>query len=178
MLKNVYPLGKNNSVYANENLPHQLYYPNIIQQKNYQLQTFEEARKVAYQLSKHYPSPSRAETGLNELLINAIEHGNLDISFEEKQQILQDNAWMNTVYQRLFLQQNKKKKVLIQFEQTPGCITVQIQDQGEGFKWHTFLNNKPGFAPNGRGLFLAQHYAFDTLEYLGKGNHVICRSYT
>tara|TARA_R110002110_G_scaffold195770_1_gene405431 strand:+ start:33824 stop:34360 length:537 start_codon:yes stop_codon:yes gene_type:complete len=177
MLNNIYQLGQNNSTLPAENYSHQLSYPSIIHQVRYQLQTFEEARKVAYQLSKYYPSPNRAETGINELLINAIEHGNLDISFEEKQRILQDNAWMNTVYERLFLLKNKQKKVIVQLEQTPDCITVQIKDQGEGFNWRKFLDNKPGFTPNGRGIFIARHYAFDTVEYQGNGNHVICRSY-
>jgi anti-sigma regulatory factor (Ser/Thr protein kinase) len=177
MLKNVYPLGQNNSVLPDESHSHQRDHPSIIQQKNYQLQTFEEARNVAYQLSQHYPFASRAETGLNELLINAIEHGNLNINFEEKQRILQDNDWMNTVYERLFLLKNKQKKVYIQFEKIPACITVQIKDQGDGFEWHKFLDNKPGSSANGRGIFIAKNYAFDTLEYLGNGNHVICRSY-
>jgi len=153
------------------------HYPNIMQSMCFRIQTFEEARRLAAKLSQYYPNPNQAETGLNELLINAIEHGNLNISFEEKQKILQDNAWINTVYERLFLIKNKQKKVIVKFEKTPGCITTHIKDQGEGFAWKKFLNRQPDFSANGRGIFIAQNFAFDSLEYIDNGSHVISRTF-
>lgn len=172
------PNQKNSHFFSHDLTVYSAHYPNLIQSMHYQLQTFEEARRLATKLSQYYPNQNQAETGLNELLINAIEHGNLNINFEEKQKILQDNEWMNTVYERLFLLKNKQKKVFVKFEQTPDCLTVQIKDQGKGFAWQKFLDHQPSFTtPNGRGIFIAQNFAFDTLEYLGNGSHVICRVY-
>lgn len=152
-------------------------YLKALQIRYFQIQTFEEARKVAFELAKSYPHPTIAETGLNELMMNAVEHGSLNISFDEKHKILNENNWMNTIYERLFSPDNKKKKVSIRFEKTPTCITTIVQDQGEGFDWTRFTDNQPTPDLNGHGIFLAKHYSFDDLEYIGNGNTVISRVY-
>lgn len=177
MLKHPYSIDKKNRLHSKALPDYDASYPGIIQQQYFQVQTFEEARKLAHNLSKKFPHPNQAELGLNELLMNAIEHGNLNISFEEKHKILQNNDWMNTVYERLFMQENKKKKVFIMFEKTASCVSIHIQDQGDGFNWQHYLGKAPNAQINGHGIFLAKNYAFDCLEYYGNGNYVVGRAY-
>ena len=50
--------------------------------KQIKFKTIDEARSVSIQLSNMCPSPQRVVVGLVELLINAVEHGNLDIGFK------------------------------------------------------------------------------------------------
>ncbi len=41
--------------------------------------------------------------GLSELLVNAIEHGNLEIGYDEKSRLLQSEGWQGEIDRRLAL---------------------------------------------------------------------------
>jgi len=45
--------------------------------------TLDEAESLASFLANCFPDPDRALTGISEILINGVEHGNLDISYDE-----------------------------------------------------------------------------------------------
>jgi len=53
--------------------------------------TLNEAESLASFLANCFPDPDRALTGISEILINAVEHGNLAISYEKK-----PSSWMPT----------------------------------------------------------------------------------
>ena len=51
------------------------------------------------------------------------------------------------------------------------CLT--ITEEGDGFDYRFYLDcTLTTDRPNGRGLYVASHYAFDDLTFLGKGNSV------
>ena len=119
------------------------------------------------------------ELGLTELITNAIEHGNLGISKEDKSQALKDNALESLYEERLKVPQYAQRTARVIFKQTKTYCSWQIIDQGEGFSWKTLPN--PTHLSNigdlhGRGVFLSR-LQFDELEYFGTGNTVLATKY-
>lgn len=117
--------------------------------------------------------------GLLEIIMNAIEHGNLGISYTEKNNALEGEIedWKNLVNQRMAEAPFKDRSVLIQFQMDSECCEWTITDEGEGFDWQNVPDpNDPEnlLSANGRGIMLAR-LSFDDLTYLGTGNQVVVR---
>lgn len=54
----------------------------------------------------------------------------------------------------------------------PDTILMEIEDQGEGFKWHEMGHNLPDdYAESGRGIFIIRQYC-SLVKYNAKGNHL------
>ena len=114
------------------------------------------------------------ELGLVELITNAIEHGNLNISYLEKQKALDNNLFEQLYTQKLNDQKYKDKKIFVDF--VTNCESCQwtITDEGSGFDWNTLpdpTDDNHILELNGRGIFITK-FLFDELEYSGKGNIV------
>ena len=147
----------------------------LLRQIEFHFRTLGEARMLATALADFYPEPQRALLGLSELLINAVEHGNLGISYEEKSVLLQDARWEDEVNLRLSLPENANKVVSVLLERLPTEIRTTVTDCGVGFDWGKYLEMSPerAFDPNGRGIALSRMMSFDAMEYFGKGNKVV-----
>lgn len=145
------------------------------QQIEISLRTLDEARTLAAALANFYPQPQRVLLGLSELLINAVEHGNLGISYNEKSLLLREGTWETEIGRRLALPENAGKTVSVQLELMPEDIRLIITDCGDGFAWKKYLDISPerAFDPNGRGIAMSRMISFDALEYQGKGNCVM-----
>ena len=114
---------------------------------------------------------------LYELLLNAVEHGTLELGFETKQKALTEGWYEAVLRQRAMESRFKARQVTIEVcgEQAVKRLSYRIIDEGQGFPWHRFL---PPAAPagqtaavNGRGIFLARSY-FPGLTYNDQGNEV------
>jgi len=68
--------------------------------------TLYEARTLATYIANCFPEPERTIYGLHELLINAVEHGNLGITCPEKTKPIFNNGWKEEVQRRLGLAEN------------------------------------------------------------------------
>lgn len=136
--------------------------------------SLDEAESLASFLANCFPDPDRALTGISELLINAVEHGNLGISYDEKTALMETNSWRKEVARRLRLPQFMEKEVTVIFEKKQGTYYLQVTDQGEGFNWKAFLEFDPSRASHnhGRGIAMANMIAFDRLVYNEQGNQV------
>lgn len=147
----------------------------MLRRGEFQMRTLDEARDLAKMLSGFFPDPSRALLGLSELLINAVEHGNLGISYTEKSRLLQEARWEEEVRRRLEKPESAGKMVNVQIEHLPHEICVTITDCGSGFDWKNYLEMSPerAFDPNGRGIAMSRMMSFDALEYRGNGNQVM-----
>ena len=145
-----------------------------IVQGEFHLRTFEDAQNIASFLGSLFPRADLAMSGLYELIINAIEHGNLKIGFEEKGRLLSESRWDAEIRNRLALPENKNKKVIVQYSNNGRHINVLISDQGNGFDPRPFMEIEPSRATkaNGRGIAKANLLCFDRIAYLGKGNQV------
>lgn len=138
------------------------------------IETIEEAEDTACFLASCFPEPERVVSGLMELLINAVEHGNLGITYEEKQQLLERNLWREELLRRADLSENIGKKVNVIYQHKAEGYLVQITDCGEGFDWKRYWHINPAraTASHGRGIARARIGAFDRLSYNEKGNSV------
>ena len=142
----------------------------------FRFRTLEEARTLASYMANCFPEPERAIYGLNELLINAVEHGNLGITYSEKTRFVLDYSLEQELNRRLELPENRNKFAYISFKATDDAIIVHIKDEGEGFDWEKYIEFSPDRMtdPHGRGIASSRIMSFDAMEYLGTGNEVQC----
>jgi CheY-like chemotaxis protein/anti-sigma regulatory factor (Ser/Thr protein kinase) len=149
----------------------------LVEHARYRLRTLDEARSLAAALGVACLTPERASMGIAELLINAIEHGNLGISFEEKAELLSSGRWQKEIDARLALPENADKSVEVAFWRDGAELIVNVRDEGKGFDASRFmtLQESRAFYPNGRGIALARQIAFAGIRYLGCGNEVEVR---
>lgn len=148
----------------------------LLEKAHFRFRTLEEAKNVAFYIANCCPKPQDAVLGLSELMINAVEHGNLGITFDEKTQLILNGEWEDEVNTRLQLPQYQDVYAKVWFESTPECITITICDNGEGFNWEEYLHFRPErmTAPHGRGIAIAKAVAFSTIEYRDGGREVVC----
>jgi len=147
---------------------------NMMLSGHFQLRSLEEARMLSCMLANTCPKPRAIVTGLSELLINAIEHGNLGISYAEKTELLEKGIWREEVERRLRLAENQNKVVDVKLEKEKDEIIITLHDDGAGFNPESFMNIDPKRATHshGRGVAFANLISFDSIEYLGCGNKV------
>lgn len=116
------------------------------------------------------------QLGLYELVTNAIEHGNLEIGFEEKSSALEvgTNRYAELVRRKMQQSALATRMATIEFRQNPERLEWVIQDEGSGFNWNQLPNPLSiDFQErlSGRGIFLAR-FQFDELTFHGNGNKV------
>jgi CheY-like chemotaxis protein len=76
--------------------------------------------------------------GLVELITNAIEHGNLALSHDEKSQLMEDPGdYMPEIEKRCGAEMYRDWKVNIEFKLNDGGAEWVITDEGDGFDWHS-----------------------------------------
>lgn len=146
-----------------------------ITQGTFTCQTIEEAESLADLLANLYPTPKQIKTGLRELLLNGIEHGNLGISYDEKTILTEKNTWKQEVEERLNLPENRDKFIEVKISKSESNITLKITDMGNGFNWQEYMEPSPERMTDnhGRGIAMANMLSFTSLEYQGNGNIVI-----
>ena len=147
----------------------------LMESARFEFRTLAEAHSLAAFVANAFPDPERVISGLAELAINAVEHGNLGITYDEKTVLMERRSWLNEVERRLASPEHLHKNAeLILKRQTDG-IYVQITDQGKGFEWKRYLTIDPSRATDnhGRGIAQANQLCFDALRYNEKGNQVI-----
>lgn len=136
-----------------------------------------EARHLAHLLANASPRPQATALGLTELMLNAVEHGNLGIGYREKGQLMLEGLLDQEIERRLALPEFNDRQVRVDFERTPNGVSYVVKDQGKGFDPTRFLILEPERATDwhGRGIALARMTSFDHIEYRGCGNEVLAR---
>jgi CheY-like chemotaxis protein/anti-sigma regulatory factor (Ser/Thr protein kinase) len=147
----------------------------LLRRAEFCCRTLAEARDLALLLADVSLCPERTVTGYSELLINAIEHGNLGISYAEKSQLLGEGRWLEEVEARLQQPAYAGRVVDVTLEKGATSCSVTIADQGPGFDWQMYVDFRPErvFDLHGRGIAMSRAMSFDSLEYLGSGNRVV-----
>ena len=141
----------------------------------FKIHNLRECNLVASQVAHLCPTPHRVVTGISELLINALEHGNLKIGYEEKSKLMRRGMWQIEVDRRLNASKNVGGFIELEFQVATDTVQIRIRDQGPGFDWTPYMDFDPdrAFDPHGRGIAVARLSSFDDLEYIGVGNEVI-----
>ncbi|WP_417688302.1 ATP-binding SpoIIE family protein phosphatase [Roseibium sp.] len=146
------------------------------QRQVFAIRTIREAADLAERLAAEYPKPEIVATGIWELLINAIEHGNLDISHEEKTRLLLADELDAEIERRLASEAFVNRRVHVELAKTGQQILLTIRDEGTGFDFEKYIDRELLIdVPNGRGIAIAQKLSFDQLTYRGCGNQVEAR---
>ena len=153
-----------------------VYSVQFLKSGQFQIRTMEEAYALAIFLAQACEDSEKVAFGLNEILCNAVEHGNLGIGFNEKSRLQADNLWEDEIERRLALPEHMSKKVAVQVERGQETLAVTITDEGAGFNWHQYEVLHPGkvFESHGRGIAMAKALSFQEMEYQGRGNQVRC----
>ncbi len=137
------------------------------------LRTLDEARNLATMIALACPNSDLVAVGLQELLINAVEHGNLEISAAMKQDLLLEGRWREEVEARLEDPAYFDRVVILSFQRSERIISMTIQDDGQGFDYASYISNtSPVDGYRGRGIAMARDLSFTSITYHGAGNLV------
>ncbi len=141
---------------------------------SFSFKTVKEGKNLAILLANACENAEKSVVGLTELLVNAVEHGNLGITYDEKSTLNVSGTLVDEVERRLELDAYKSKEVTVEFRRNKTTIEIIIKDEGNGFDWHPYLAMSPARAldNHGRGIAMAGMISFDELEYQGCGNTV------
>jgi CheY-like chemotaxis protein len=143
----------------------------------FRFRTLDAARDLARVLANACPRPETAVIGISELLVNAVEHGNLGIGYDEKSRLRREHRWEQEIAHRLKDPGYAERHVEVHYRRDPTAVEVVIVDQGEGFNWTKYLDMDPerAFDTHGRGIAMSRLISFDSIEYRGRGNEVVAR---
>lgn len=159
--------------------PSYSYHFGELQSAQFQFRTLSEAHFLAKFLASQYPKGSETLVGISELFINAIEHGNLEISYEQKSSLLAGGRWIEEIDKRSADPKFQKRCVHTEFRREKDRIVLTITDEGRGFDWKKFesIDPKKMISSHGRGIMMARGLAFSELHYNAKGNTVTATYY-
>ncbi|AQS58567.1 ATP-binding protein [Desulforamulus ferrireducens] len=128
-------------------------------------------------VTKRFGDIDLLKIGLHEILVNAIEHGNLEITSKEKQRIRETNQnYYNYTRQRGKLPKYLQRRVYITVARSLDKLVITIRDDGSGFDWvqeKKRINelSVDEYTPCGRGILMAQR-AYDQVNFNQAGNAV------
>jgi DNA-binding response OmpR family regulator len=111
---------------------------------------------------------------LRELVLNAVEHGNLELTYEEKTRALESGTLDAMLAERAQRSPYRERSVTVSVERQDRKLTIAITDQGKGFDWRSLPDpTDPAnlLLAHGRGVLLAR-LSVDSLGYSDRGDTV------
>ena len=106
-----------------------------------------------------------------------MEHGSLEILYQEKHEALNTDRFETLLAERRRHPRFAKRRVVVQasYDKERRRLRYAITDEGKGFAWNRFLTTteQPSVSrdANGRGVFLAKAF-FPDLTYNERGTEV------
>ena len=139
---------------------------------SFRFKSLAEGERLALWIANSCAFPARAMQ-IMEIITNAIEHGNLGITYDEKTEFVSRGTWHAEVERRLALPQHQAKAVSLELKREPDKVTVLVEDQGPGFDFSRYVrfDESRAFDNHGRGIAMAG--SFLDLQFLGKGNRAV-----
>ncbi|WP_244245441.1 7TM diverse intracellular signaling domain-containing protein [Leptospira kemamanensis] len=136
------------------------------------------SQKITAQLSKYLTTIEQTEirSSVREIIINAVEHGNLNISFDEKSHALMEGNYLEFLQKRQEDPRYRHKKVKIEYSFSHEYVAYRITDEGRGFDHKKHMDKSidemnEAHVQHGRGILMTKS-VFDRIEYNEKGNQV------
>lgn len=136
--------------------------------------------RIIYTITKdfvyflNFQALERVRVGLAEMLTNAIEHGNLNITGPEKLDATENGTYYDLIKERLSDERYAERQVFFSFTVSSEGMVMSMEDQGMGFDVNTLPDptDPEGLLKlHGRGILITRMY-FDEVSYNGKGNKV------
>ncbi|TGM58642.1 7TM diverse intracellular signaling domain-containing protein [Leptospira adleri] len=120
-------------------------------------------------------------TSLREMLINAIEHGNLNISNEDKARALKSGNYFQFILTRQNDPYYRDKKILVEYFLSRQKVGYRITDEGKGFNHartvrNAIANTDDSTSLQTRGIAFALS-TFDVVKFNSTGNRVTLVKY-
>lgn len=141
---------------------------------SFEVRTIGDIETLTPFLASMFDNPDSAAIGIAELLINAVEHGNLEIGYELKSKLIARHAWLQEVERRIALPGYRKRTVRVELARLDDRVEITVRDAGRGFDWRNYetISEERMFDAHGRGIAMARYMCFDGVEYQGSGNVV------
>ncbi|HIC10370.1 MAG TPA: response regulator [Campylobacterales bacterium] len=114
----------------------------------------------------------KLESSFNELIMNAYEHGNLNINASKKQQLMENGEYME--YLRNAEKEFQNRNIVVKYYLVDGVLVVNIEDEGKGFDTNILkiLLDEDTERFHGRGILMSDN-DFDFIMYNEVGNSVL-----
>lgn len=146
----------------------------LLKNASFKFRSLDDVRSVSSLVACACDEPDKVAMGLSELMVNAIEHGNLHIGYEEKSELRKEDKWESEIASRLELPEYKDIYASIDVLNNSDEVTFTITDQDKGFDWDEFMefDTTRVMDNHGRGIAMANQLYFSKLEYQGSGNIV------
>lgn len=151
----------------------------LMTQAQFQFKTLTQARSLSSLLGLLTQDPKNTGMGFFEIFANAVEHGNLGITYDEKTTLIKNNALAADVKRRLTLPEYCDKYVNVELSLTPHALRIEVTDMGQGFDFEKYLefSMERSMDSHGRGILMAKNLSFDEFEYSLGGRRVTCTVY-
>ncbi len=143
----------------------------LLGQGSFRVRTLADADALAAYLGAAC-SDKQQGVGFLELLRNAVEHGNLEITYDEKGALIEAGVLLAEIERRLGMPRYADRYAEVVVDSSPDQLAVEIIDQGSGFDFEHYKVMTPErmFDNHGRGVILAC-VCLD-IEYFAPGNRV------
>jgi DNA-binding response OmpR family regulator len=143
----------------------------LLEEGTFRFKTIAEGDFLAIRIANIASQPEEAMY-VSELFANAVEHGNLGITYDEKTQLIDKGLLKQEVDSRLTRSENSGKYVQVQIRKKEGTLHVRIQDEGNGFDFSKYLHFDDSriFDNHGRGIAICNSLL--KIHYEGSGNIV------
>lgn len=123
------------------------------------------------------PRRIHLRAALQELIMNAVEHGCLEIPYHDKVDAMAKDQYDDLIGRRRQDLRFRDRRVTIRaiYDKPRRILTYKIADEGKGFNWKAWAKSGLEVCPigdiSGRGIFLV-HSFFPDIMYNEKGNEV------
>lgn len=149
----------------------------LLESCRFRFRTPEDIEKLVPLLARLFPEPDRTLAGISELMMNAIEHGNLEIGQERKADWIARGVYESELAKRLSTPPYSSRWGEVIINKREDGVMIVIMDQGCGFCWQDLINDQSEvngaiLEPNGRGIATAKDVSFDQLRFNHQGNQV------
>ncbi|MFH0990620.1 MAG: response regulator [bacterium] len=143
----------------------------LVHEGTFRFRTIKEAESLAIQIARTTINPEDT-MAIIELFINAVEHGNLGLTYQEKSELVEHDNWSKELERRLELPEQANKFVEVRISKNDEGTSVLVIDQGKGFDYQRFMKIDEArlFDNHGRGIAIAKSLL--NVRYIGSGNHV------
>lgn len=148
----------------------------LVKTATFKYQTIQEAKSLSSIIGAFTSDPTGISVGFFEIMINAIEHGNLGITYDEKTQLLNDSQLHQEIERRLSLPDYAEKYVEVELKRSDAELEITVTDMGNGFKFEDFMefSIERAMDNHGRGIMMANSLSFDQLLYSNGGRTATC----
>ena len=148
----------------------------LMQAATFHYKTLDEAKSLSSLLALMTHDPKNVAIGFFEIFANAVEHGNLGITYDEKTALINQNQLNADIQRRLALPEYRDKFVTVTVNSDNQKLKVTITDMGDGFDFEKYLEFSIDriMDNHGRGIMMAKSLSFDELIYSNGGRTVSC----